>query len=207
MTPTITKTVDIVLLAAPYRLSDSVIKAFNAADLECIHALNAENCLIQAKNIHPTVVLVDLELAENDSEQIIKGFNEMARGDASPIILLAAIDEFDGIKADWKAAVCDVVFKPIRIKELITRIGLIRDTKSKKVVDELNETERKMILSARKACHELNQPLQYIMGAIQLILLDISTEDPSFKIMNGLQQQSERMAQITTDLMHLIRSI
>lgn len=207
MTPSIAKTVDIVLLAAPYELDDSVIKAFNDANLECIHTLNAESCLIQAKNAHPTVVLVDLDLSADDSKQIINSFSQMARGDASPIILLASIDEFYGIKAEWKAAVCDVVFKPIRIKELITRIGLIRETKGKKVVDELNETERKMILSARKACHELNQPLQYIMGAIQLILLDISAEDPTYKIMNGLQQQSERMAQITTDLMHLIHSI
>jgi DNA-binding response OmpR family regulator len=207
MTPSIAKTADIVFLAAPYELDDSVIKAFNDADLECIHTLNAESCLIQAKNVRPMVVLVDLDLAADDSEHIINSFNQMARGDASPIILLAAIDEFNGIKPDWKATVCDVVFKPLRIKELITRIELIRDTKCKKVVVELNATERKMILSARKACHELNQPLQYIMGAIQLILLDISTEDPAYKIMNGLQQQSERMAQITTDLMHLIHSI
>ena len=207
MTPSIAKTADIVLLAAPYELGDSVIKAFNDADLECIHTLNAESCLIQAKNVHPMVVLVDLDLTIDDSEQIINSFSKMARGDASPIILLAAIDEFNGIKPDCKAAVCDVVFKPIRIKELITRIKLIRETKGKKAVDEQNETERKMILSARKACHELNQPLQYIMGAIQLILLDISAEDPAYKIMNGLQQQSERMAQITTDLMQLIHSI
>ena len=207
MSPSIAKTTNIVLLAAPYELDDSVIKAFNDADLECIHTLNAESCLIQAKNVYPTVVLVDLDLTADDSEQIITSFSQMARGVASPIILLAAIDEFNGIKPEWKAAVRDVVFKPIRIKELITRIKLIRETKRKKVVDELNETERKMILSARKACHELNQPLQYIMGAIQLILLDISAEDPAYKIMNGLQQQSERMAQITTDLMHLIHSI
>jgi hypothetical protein len=45
------------------------------------------------------------------------------------------------------------------------------------------------------------------MGATQLTLLDISSKDPVYKVINGIKQQSERMAQITIDIMHLIRSI
>jgi len=198
---------DIVLLAAPEELGDVVAKALIDADIRCIHTINTESCLMQVEKIHPIAILIDFDLLQNDCEQIITDFASSTGKDTFPILFLARTNELDMIKAHFTGPICDIAFKPIRFKELIARIKLMKEGFHKGVHGRLDNVERKVVLSARKACHELNQPLQYIMGAIQLALLDISSQDPVYEVMNGLRQQSERMAQITINLMHLIRSI
>ena len=207
MKPPNKNTENIVLLAAPEESGDIITKALTDADIRCIHTINAESCLTTVENDHPSAILIDFDFLQDDCKKIITGLTTIAAKDSFPIILLSKINGLDLIKPYLNTILCDVVFKPIRASELIARIELIRDRFYNRTHDRLNDSERKMVLSARKACHELNQPLQYIMGAIQLALLDISPEDPTYEIMNGLRQQSERMAQITVDLMHLIRSI
>lgn len=201
------KTEDIVLLAAPEELGDIVAKALIDADIRCIHTISAESCLMQMEKIHPVAILIDFDLLQDDCKQIITDIAGLTGKDILPVLFLAKTSELDRIKAYLTGPVFDVAFKPIRCSELIIRIELLKDGFYKGVPGRLDSAQRKIVLSARKACHELNQPLQYIMGAIQLALLDISSEDPVYDLMNGLRQQSERMAQITMNLMHLIRSI
>jgi DNA-binding response OmpR family regulator len=201
------KAEDIVLLAAPEKLGNILAKALIAADIRCIHTISAESCLLQVEKIEPVAILIDVDLLDDDCQQIMTDLANLRGRNIFPILFLAKTSELDMIKTHLTGPLFDVAFKPIRCKELIARIELIKDGFYKDEHGMLDSAQRKIVVSARKACHELNQPLQYIMGAIQLTLLDISSEDPVYKVMNGIRQQSERMAQVTIDLMHLIRSI
>ncbi len=50
-------------------------------------------------------------------------------------------------------------------------------------------------------CHELNQPLQYISGATEIILMDMKKDDPVFEMITKVKTQVERMGTITKKLM------
>ncbi len=54
-------------------------------------------------------------------------------------------------------------------------------------------------------CHELNQPLQYVSGMSELLLLDINTNDSAFKTVSKIKNQIEKMGKITRKLMNITR--
>ncbi len=50
-------------------------------------------------------------------------------------------------------------------------------------------------------CHELNQPLQYISGTTEILLMDMKKDDPIFEMIAKVKTQVERMGAITKKLM------
>ncbi len=199
----VSKRTDILLWVEPEKTN---IEPF-ADRVECLHASDAESCLNLLQKVHPVTILMDGDLLENECLKIIDGIPKVAPGRVIPIILSAHAIDLETIGDQLLQSIHDIVFKPIKIETLLGRIAFIKKRFRLRQNSRLNDVGREIVQSARKACHELNQPLQYIMGSIQLMLLDLSPEDPTYKMMIGVRQQSERMAQITADLMQLIRSI
>jgi len=54
-------------------------------------------------------------------------------------------------------------------------------------------------------CHELNQPLQYISGSSELMIMDMSKDNPIYETICRLKTQVDRMGTITRKLMGLTR--
>ena len=50
-------------------------------------------------------------------------------------------------------------------------------------------------------CHELNQPLQYVSGATEILLMDLAEDDPLYDTMAKIKSQVDRMGSITKKLM------
>jgi PAS domain S-box-containing protein len=50
-------------------------------------------------------------------------------------------------------------------------------------------------------CHELNQPLQYVSGATEILLMDLADDDPLYDTMAKIKSQVDRMGSITKKLM------
>lgn len=50
-------------------------------------------------------------------------------------------------------------------------------------------------------CHELNQPLQYISGSAEILLMDLPEDDPLFNTIYKMKAQIDRMGDITKKLM------
>jgi len=57
--------------------------------------------------------------------------------------------------------------------------------------------------TAGAVCHEMNQPLQTILGHTELTLADISPDNPAFLSLTKISKQIDRMAEIT----HKLQSI
>jgi len=54
-------------------------------------------------------------------------------------------------------------------------------------------------------CHELNQPLQYVSGASELMIMDMSKDNPVYDTLCKLKTQVDRMGTITRKLMGLTK--
>jgi len=50
-------------------------------------------------------------------------------------------------------------------------------------------------------CHELNQPLQYISGSVEILLMDMPESDPLYQSLGKIKSQVDRMGSITKKLM------
>jgi len=74
-------------------------------------------------------------------------------------------------------------------------------------VTDLKKTEKVFtaIETAGGICHEMNQPLQVILGNLELLRLNMEKDDPNIKIINMILSQTEKLGLITKKLTHITR--
>jgi len=92
--------------------------------------------------------------------------------------------------------------------ELEALEGFVSDISDRvKAEDERLQREKlqSVLETAGAVCHELNQPLQSIVGYSELLLLDIAKEDPAHEKVRIVFEQAERMGKITRKLMKITR--
>ncbi len=59
--------------------------------------------------------------------------------------------------------------------------------------------------TAGGVCHSLNQPLQYVLGAVQILLMDMSPEDKMYQSLDKIREKMEQMGTITRKLAEVTR--
>lgn len=74
-------------------------------------------------------------------------------------------------------------------------------------ITDLKKTEKVFaaIETAGAICHEMNQPLQVVLGNLELIKLNLETDDENVKFVNTMIEQTERLGEITKKLTHITR--
>ena len=88
----------------------------------------------------------------------------------------------------------------------IGSVGVMLDLteKNRAARDRLQKEKLQGVLeTAGAVCHEMNQPLQTILGYSELSLADISPDNPAYLSLTKISKQVDRMAEIT----HKLQSI
>ena len=85
----------------------------------------------------------------------------------------------------------------------IGSVGVMLDLteKNRAARDRFQKEKLQGVLeTAGAVCHEMNQPLQTILGHTELSLADISPDNPAYLSLTKISKQIDRMAQITRKL-------
>ena len=74
-------------------------------------------------------------------------------------------------------------------------------------ITDLKKTEKVFaaIETAGGICHEMNQPLQVILGSLELLKLNIEDDDPNIGLIDKILSQTEKLGMITKKLTHITR--
>ncbi len=64
-----------------------------------------------------------------------------------------------------------------------------------------------MVRTARRLCHDLNQPLQAISGYAELLTLTIPPDDGSYPKVLKIQESSRRVNELVNELMNGVLKI
>ncbi len=74
-------------------------------------------------------------------------------------------------------------------------------------ITDLKMSEKVMtaIETAGGICHEMNQPLQVILGNLEILQLNLNDDDPNMNIVNMLLSQTEKLGSITKKLANITR--
>lgn len=86
--------------------------------------------------------------------------------------------------------------------------GIARDISDRKRAEEalLNREKFQAVLeTAGAVCHELNQPMQGILGYSELLMMDMSEDSPLYDRILKIKEQIERLKAITAKLMGITR--
>jgi CheY-like chemotaxis protein len=152
-----------------------------------VSAMDGATCIEMAKNGRPDLILLDINMPEMSGIEVCK-----------------ALDN-ETLREAFESGGTDYVRKPVNRIELLARIESILTQKilMQKLLEE--EKLQGVLEMAGAACHELNQPMQTISGYSELLLMDISENNPLYRNIKTIKEQIDRMGKITRKLMRITK--
>ncbi|QTA86693.1 response regulator [Desulfonema magnum] len=153
----------------------------------------------------PDLILLDIMMPEMDGYEVCKILRQHPYTKDIPIIFITANTDDDTLKEAFESGGTDYVRKPVNKIELLARIksALTQQELTKKLLEE--EKLEGVLEMAGAVCHELNQPMQSILGFSQLLIDDLSEEDPRYEYIKIIKTQIDKMGKITKKLMRITR--
>ncbi|MFP4039215.1 MAG: response regulator [Desulfosudaceae bacterium] len=154
----------------------------------------------------PRLYILDWMMPELSGLELCKLIRSSTSGiENGYIVLLTGRTETRDIVTGLQAGADDYIAKPFHPEELRSRIG-----SGKRIIDLQDALDRRgktqgVLEMAGAVCHELNQPLQAIMGYTNLILMDMDPDHPLQEGLRVINTQVERMAVLTRKLMRIAR--
>lgn len=176
------------------------------SDYEVCFATNGlEGIKIATANDPPGLILMDIIMPDMDGYEVCKALRDDQRSKHIPIIFVTADTDDETLTAALESGGTDYVRKPVNEIELLARIkcALTEQQLCKTLVEE--EKIKSILEMAGAICHELNQPLQVIMGYSELLRREISEENTLYKYIENIEGQVDQMKRITGNLMRLTR--
>jgi C4-dicarboxylate-specific signal transduction histidine kinase len=91
----------------------------------------------------------------------------------------------------------------------VEQVGIVSHdvTDKKRAYEERMQKEKLqgVLEMAGAVCHELNQPIQAISGYSELMLMDVPKEGPLYEKIKAINEQINKMGNITRKLMGITR--
>ncbi len=169
-------------------------------------AQDGVHCLESVADLNPDLILMDVVMPKMNGIEACKRLKSEPVSERIPVIFVTGSTDDKTLKEAFDAGASDFVSKPVRQVELLARVRTVLNQQL--MMRRLAEKEKlKGVLeTAGGVCHELNQPLQYILGVVQLLLMDVSPEDEIYNYLDSVRQSVEQIGMITkklTEITHL----
>lgn len=167
-------------------------------------ALNGAECIEKTKIMNPDLIFLDICMPDMNGIDVCRVLKQEDQLDI-PIIFVTANRQKNVIKKAFDAGGTDYILKPINRTELLTRMEsvLLQKIMIKKLVEK--EKFSAVIETAGAVCHELNQPLQVVKGYSELLLTDISKNNPLHSKLKIIKDQTHKMGELTKKLMQITK--
>ncbi|OPX19858.1 MAG: hypothetical protein BZ151_07085 [Desulfobacca sp. 4484_104] len=94
---------------------------------------------------------------------------------------------------------------PFRVSEIPTAgsILVLEDVTNYQMMAN-DQLEQELLTQISRTAHQLNQPLQIILGYISLMLMDLTSEQPQYSFLHKILEQIEEAQKITKELSNIV---
>ncbi len=165
---------------------------------QIVVAQTGVQALKAVQKILPDLILLDIMMPEMDGFETCRKLKTMQETKDIPIIFLTARTETEDVIRGFECGAVDYVVKPFNSLELLTRVNThIELTRQRKLQGVLE--------MAGTVCHEINQPLQSILGYSELLLMEVKPGDHLYDKIVKIRDQIDKMGKITQKLMRITR--
>lgn len=163
-------------------------------------ARNGLLCLDKVASVAPDLIIMDVVMPDMNGIEACKQLKASSDFGQIPVIFVTGSTDDQTLEAAFEAGASDYVCKPLRQIELLVRVRAV--LAQRRMVRRLAEEEKLkgMLATAGGVCHELNQPLQYVLGLVQLLMMDIPPENEAYVHLESIRQSVEHMGAITRKL-------
>ncbi len=153
----------------------------------------------------PSLAVLDWEMPGMDGISVCRRLREQDRNEPLYIILLTARQHSADIVQGLEAGADDYIAKPFDNMELQARLNVGKRMISLQKQRQERERLQGVLEMAGAVCHEINQPLQIAAGMSEILLLDMSAEDPGYAPLQNIQAQVHRIGSLTRKIMQITR--
>ena len=172
---------------------------------ETVTAANGRQCLDRAAQNRPDLILMDISMPDMDGITACQTLKQVEGLESVPVVFVTANADDQTLEKAFKVGASDYVRKPVNQVELLARVGsaLIQ----REAIERQAEKEKlkTALETAGGVCHKLNQPLQYVLGAIQIMMMDLGPDDDKFGQLDKMREKVEQMGQITAKMAKITR--
>ncbi len=164
------------------------------------------DCLKEARNRRPDLLLLDIMMPDISGIDVCKRLRADSATELMPVIFVTAATDDQTLSNAFDAGGNDYIRKPINAMELTKRVQAVFE--HEKLIETNREEEklRGALSMSGTICHELNQPLQYISGNCQLLLMDLAKGSPAYNRVIKMKEQVDRMGEMTRKLMQISKA-
>lgn len=173
---------------------------------EVCFASNGQQALkIAGSDNRPDLILLDIMMPEMDGYEVCRRLKAEAATRNIPIIFITAKSHEEDEAKGLSLGAVDYITKPFCPAIVKARVR----TQLERIHAEYERIQREKLLGimemAGAICHELNQPMQIISGCSELLMMDMSKENPLYKELSKIKDQIMKMGNITNKLMKITR--
>lgn len=153
----------------------------------------------------PQLAVLDWMMHEMDGPEVCRRLRQEKGEDPLYLILLTARGESGDIVQGLDSGADDYIAKPYDKEELRARVNVGRRIIN--LQKELREKEKLqgVLEMAGAVCHELNQPLQSVIGFSELLLMDMKEDDAKYQTLIKIKSSIDRIGELTKKIMGITR--
>lgn len=149
----------------------------------------------------PKLAILDRRMPGLDGLEVCRRLRQSESSLPRYIILLTAMDSREDIVDGLGAGADDYVVKPFDVDEFGARVRVGRRVIELQAAAVEREKLNGVVEMAGAVCHELNQPLQVISSAAELLLLELEEDSPQYSDVRLIRKHMSRMGDLTRKLM------
>jgi CheY-like chemotaxis protein len=153
----------------------------------------------------PDLVLLDIFMGEMSGLDVCRIIKSEKETKDTPVIFVTGNTDDDVLQKAFESGGTDYVRKPINKAELLARIRSVLTQKGlmEKIVEQ--EKLQGVLEMAGAVCHEMNQPLQAVAWAVELLLNEAALEGPLSSAVRDIDRNIEKIGTITRKLQRITR--
>lgn len=155
-------------------------KVLKAASFEVELAGSGQEALDIAPAFMPDLIILDIMMPGMDGFEVVRRLRQESRFETIPVIMLTARRDMDDKLRGFDEGANDYVVKPFSTDELLSRTRSFVSTARRQRRDLEMERFEVLRQTAAAVAHRLNNPLQTIMTAVEM-LRDESPGDQEFR--------------------------
>lgn len=150
----------------------------------------------------PNLAVLDWEMPGISGPDLCRKLREEERQDPLYLILLTSRNKPSDIAHGLESGADDYIAKPYNSAELKARVGAGRRLLT--LQNQMREREKLqgVLEMAGAVCHELNQPLQIVLGFSEMLLAD---NDKNSDALNSIKKEIDRIGELTRRIMKITR--
>jgi light-regulated signal transduction histidine kinase (bacteriophytochrome) len=191
-----------------------VIKGYNVRK-----ALTGEMALATCQKVVPDLILLDIMMPDLTGYEVCESLQSNPLTCKIPVIFLSALDDSTAKVKAFSSGGADYITKPFQTEEVLARIQkqltierlqrqlIHKNQELQTLNEELQRSNTELEQFAGIASHDLQSPLQLIMGYADMLLWQYDTllDEKGEHYLSEISKASQRMNQLIQDLLSYSR--